>query len=152
MGEKGCGSRNPTRSLLTFYNFLMCLTSSWMSKGEKGKKEEGGVLVFFALCLLLAFLRPLGSPLPAWKWELWTLTCYNVSPKNKTRSINSIKINPTFIPKLKEDEKNKKLWKREGKRGEKRAKYGQQKAENKGERGAAKRTKKAAKDEEEGWN
>ena len=25
MGEEGCGIRNPTRSLLTFYNLLMCL-------------------------------------------------------------------------------------------------------------------------------
>ena len=96
MGEEGCGSRNPTRSLLTFYNLLMCLASSWMSKGEKGKKEEGGVLVFLALCLLFACLWPLGSFWPAWKWELWTLTCYNVSPKNKTRSINSIKNEPNI--------------------------------------------------------
>ena len=55
MGEEGCGSCNPTRSLLIFYNILLCSASSWMSKGEKGKKEEGDVLVFLlTACSLLS--------------------------------------------------------------------------------------------------
>ena len=122
MGEEGCGSRNPTRSLLIFYNLLLCLASSWMSKGEKGKKEEGGDLVSFALCLLLAYLRPLGSFLPAWKWELWTLTCYNVSPKNKTRSINSIKNKPNFYTETGGRWEEKEAMEKEDKKGEERAK------------------------------
>ena len=47
MGEEGCGGRNPTRSLLTFYNidvFSLFLNE----QGEKGKERRGRLWFFRA--------------------------------------------------------------------------------------------------------
>ena len=52
MGEEGCGSRNPTRSLLIFTIFDdFAFAFSWKNRERKGWKEKGK-FVFFASCLL----------------------------------------------------------------------------------------------------
>ena len=57
MEEKGCGSRNPIRFFINFYNFdgFAVLPLPWKNRERKGWREEGRFVFFVLVCL-----RPFG--------------------------------------------------------------------------------------------
>ena len=70
MGEEWCGSCNPTRSLLTFYNCFDVFSLFLNEQGEKGKERRGRCFGLF---------RSLFTPLLAYGlWALFDL------PENKS--------------------------------------------------------------------
>ena len=66
-----------------FYNALVFFASSWMKKVRKGKREDGGVFVFFALCLFLCSLISFGLFFSSLKTRALNTNLLNVSRKIK---------------------------------------------------------------------